>query len=80
MPDVVTINEAVRRAKADGLPLSSYTLRSWVRTGKIPARKAGTKFLLYYPNLVSYLRCEDGGDNQPARVAAAPGTIRRVDM
>lgn len=79
MPNVMTINEAVNRLKADGFPVSSYTLRSWVRMGKIPARKAGSKFLIYYPNLISYLRCEDGGDNQPATVAAAPG-IRRVDL
>lgn len=80
MPDVVTVREAVQRAKNDGIPVSEYTLRHWVRTGAIPARKAGTKLLLFYPNLVSYLRCEDGGDNQPATVAAAPGTIRRVDL
>lgn len=79
MPDVVTIREAVQRAKNDGLPVSEYTLRHWVRTGAVPARKAGTKLLLFYPNLVSYLRCEDGGDNKTAVVAAAPG-IRRVDL
>lgn len=79
MPDVMTIREAVQRAKADGLPVSEYTLRQWVRTGAIPARKAGTKMLLFYPNLVSYLRCEDGGDNRPAMVAADTGS-RRVDL
>lgn len=79
MPDVLTIREAVQRAKADGLPVSEYTLRQWVRTGAIPARKVGQKALLFYPNLVRYLQCEDGCDNVPAMVAAAPG-IRRVDM
>ena len=77
MADVVTIREAVQRAKADGLPISEYTLRRWVRTGAIPARKVGQKALLFYPNLVRYLQCEDGTDNKPATVAAAPG-IRRV--
>lgn len=77
MADVLTIREAVQRAKADGLPVSEYTLRQWVRTGVIPSRKAGTKTLLFYPNLVRYLQCEDGADNKPATVAAAPG-IRRV--
>lgn len=79
MPNVVTIRQAVQRAKDDGIPVSEYTLRQWIRTGEIPVRKAGTKMLLFYPNLVSYLRCEDGGDNRPATVATVPG-IRRVDL
>lgn len=79
MPDVVTIREAVQRAKSDGMPISEYTLRRWVRIGAIPARKAGQKVLLFYPNLVRYMQCEDGCDNAPATVADAPG-IRRVDL
>ena len=78
MPNVVTIREAVQRAKADGLPVSEYTLRHWVRTGAIPARKAGQKALLFYPNLVRYLQCEDGADNKPATVAGATGI--RLDL
>lgn len=78
MPNVVTIREAVQRAKTDGIPVSEYTLRKWVRIGVVPARKAGTKMLLFYPNLVSYLRCENGGDNQPS-TAVASG-IRRIDL
>ena len=75
MPNVVTIREAVQRAKADGIPVSEYTLRQWIRTGAIPVRKAGAKILLFYPNLVSYLRCEDGSDNAPVTVEA-PGVRR----
>lgn len=78
MADVVTINEAVKRAKADGLPVSEYTLRRWVKTGEIPVRKAGSRMLLYYPNLVRFLRCEDGGDNAPATIIQSG--IRRVDL
>ena len=77
MADVVTIREAVQRAKNDGLPVSEHALRQWVKTGAIPARKVGQKALLFYPNLVRYLQCEDGADNKPATMAAAPG-IRRV--
>lgn len=77
MPNVLTIRECVKRAKADGLPVSEYTLRQWVRTGAIPVRKVGQKALLFYPHLVRYLQCEDGADNAPATVAAVPG-IRRV--
>lgn len=79
MPNVLTIREAVQQAKADGLPVTEYTLRQWVRTGAIPTRKVGQKALLFYPNLVRYLQCQDGADNTPATVAAV-GTIRRADL
>lgn len=79
MVSVVTIREAVQRAKNDGMPVSEYTLRLWIKNGAIPVRKVGQKVLLYYPNLVRYLQCEDGKDNHPATVVAAPG-IRRVEI
>ena len=75
--NVVTIREAVQRAKADGLPVSEYTLRHWVRIGAVPTRKVGQKALLFYPNLVRFLQCEDGADNAPTTVASG---IRRVDL
>lgn len=70
MHSVVTIREAVQRAKADGLPVSEYTLRMWVRSGAIPARKVGQKALIFYPNLVAYLRC----DGSSAGVSNTTGT------
>lgn len=73
MANVLTVREAVRRAKQDGLPVSEYTLRRWIKTGAIPTRKVGQKALLFYPNLVRYLQCEDGGDNKPATMTAVPG-------
>lgn len=79
MTSVMTIREAVQRAKNDGIPVSEYTLRQWVKSGAIPVRKVGQKVLLYYPNLVRYLQCEDGKDDQPATVVAVSG-IRRVEI
>ena len=73
MPNVVTIREAVQRAKADGLPVSEYTIRQWVRSGALPARKVGQKALIFYPNLVRFLCCEDMLDSVPATVAAVAG-------
>lgn len=78
MHNVVTIREAVQRAKAEGLPVSEYSLRAWVKTGAIPARRIGQKALLFYPHLVRYLQCEDGCDNIPS-VTETHG-IRRVDQ
>lgn len=67
---MLTIRQAVTRAKAEGLPVSEYTLRAWIKSGVVPVRYAGSKMLLFYPNLVRYLQCEDGGDNVPPPVAA----------
>ena len=78
MADVVTIREAVDRAKADGLPVSEYALRGWIKTGEIPVRSIGHKSLLYYPNLVRYLQCADGGCNSPT--AAETAGIRRIEL
>ena len=76
MGNILTIREAIARAKAEGIPVSETALRRWVKTGAVPVRRAGHKQLLFYPNLVRYLQCEDGGDNRP--VADAPGGIRRI--
>lgn len=77
MADMVTIREAVPRLKADGLPISEYALRGFVKAGKIPARRIGAKALLFYPNIVAFLQCADGGDNLPAPAVA--GGIRWVE-
>ena len=79
MPDVLTIREAVQRAKAEGLPLTEYSLRYLVRSGAIPTRKVGQKSLIYYPNIVRFLTCQDGCDNKPATVMPLSG-IRRIDL
>ena len=36
MPDVVTVREAVQRAKADGFPISEYTLPNGSGPGRFP--------------------------------------------
>ena len=78
MPNMVTIRQAVSRLKADGLPLTEYSLRMLVKRGAVPVRFIGQKALLYYPNIISYLQCEDGGDNIPA--AEEHGGIRRIGL
>lgn len=78
MADVLTIKEAVQRSKAEGMPVSEYTLRRIIKSGRVPIRRVGQKMLLYYPNLVRYLTCADGADNIP--VVVAPTGVRRVDL
>lgn len=77
MADVLTIREAVTRAKAEGIPISETALRRWVKSGAVPIRKTGNKQLIYFPNLEKFLRAEDGGDNRPTTVAV--GGIRRIE-
>ena len=75
MPDVVTVKEAVQRARLEGMPVSEFSLRRWIKTGAVPVRKAGNKMLLYYPRLVEFLTCADGGDIRPLQES---GEIRRI--
>lgn len=58
MNDILTIRETIARARADGIQISEYALRTWISNGSIPARSVGNKKLVYYPNLVKYLKCE----------------------
>ena len=78
MANVMTVREAVQRSKADGLPVTEYTLRHWIKSGVIPVRTVGSKALLFYPNLVSFLRCDNGADNLPSPFGTVNG-IRPVD-
>lgn len=55
--------EAVKRAKNDGYNISEYAVRQWIKTGSVPVRKVGNAFLIFYPNLIRFLECTDGGDN-----------------
>lgn len=75
--DVLTIREAVKRAKTEGLPVSEYTLRRWIKTGVVPVRLAGAKQLLYYPQLVRFITCEDGGDVQPIQAVTGVRPLQR---
>lgn len=69
MADVLTIRDTVTRAKAEGLPVSEYTLRNWIKAGRIPVAYAGTRALVYYPNVINYL--QTGDPVQLPMVAAA---------
>jgi hypothetical protein len=76
--DINTIPKLAQRAKAEGLPISEYTIRRLIKTGAIPARYIGPKPLASYTALVRYFSCEDGCDNSPAAMVTGSG-IRRID-
>lgn len=77
MTNMLKTRPCVMRANAEGYEISEYALRQWIRSGAIPARKIGNSFLIYYPNLIRFLQCEDGCDN--AREMYLHNGIRRVD-
>ena len=53
--NILTIRQAVQRAREEGMPISEGALRSWIRSGVLPVRKVGNRNLVYYPTLVAYL-------------------------
>ena len=65
MVQMLTIHRMAERLKEEQLPVSEYTLRILVKRGAIPVRYAGSKALLYAPNVINYFRCSDGCDNRP---------------
>lgn len=79
MPNTLSTCDALARANEDGYHFSEYALRRWIKEGRIPVRYVGKKALIYYPNLIEFLSCADGGDNQPATVAESPG-IRLLEV
>ena len=56
MNDIMSVRETVKRAKSDNLPISEYALRRLLLEDKIPCCRVGKKALLYYPNVVNYLK------------------------
>lgn len=77
--DINTVPKLAQRAKAEGLPISEYTIRRLIKTGAIPARYIGPKPVASYSALVRYFSCEDGADNTPPATVAASG-VRRVNV
>lgn len=55
MREMVSIKEAVKRCVAEGVPVSEYSLRLWIKQGKLRCVYAGTKALIYFPTLRAYL-------------------------
>lgn len=54
---LLTINECLKRAKGEGLPIGESFLRRLIKTNQLPHVKSGKMALIYYPNLRAYLTC-----------------------
>lgn len=55
MSDMLTVHETAARAKSEGLPVSEYALRRWVKTGAIPCRMAGRTALFILAECEKFL-------------------------
>lgn len=79
MPEksILTIAETVERSRQKGMPLTQYTLRRALRSGAIPCRIVGKKYLIAWDNVESWLLCSDGADNMPV---CSSGGIRQINI
>lgn len=68
MRDMLSVRETKLRAATEGIPVSEYAIRQWIRIGAIPARKAGRTILVYYPNFRAYVTCADGVGDAAAQL------------
>lgn len=54
--DVLTIRNAVLRARSENFDISEYAVRRWVAEGRLPVLHSGNRALIYYPSLLDFLR------------------------
>lgn len=55
--EVLTVMQTVAKCKEMGFPCSEYSLRLWIKQGKIPVCRIRTKQLLYWPNVYAFITC-----------------------
>ena len=72
--DVGTIRQTLDRLRSEGISVTESSLRTWVRTGVIPAAYCGQKAYLYYPNVMKVLM---EGTTLPEVPPAVTDVIRR---
>ena len=74
MKNMLSVREALKRAKEEGISVSEYTLRIWIKSGEIPHVVAGrNKILIFYPNLVHYVMCDGKtGDEEEGTFGEGP--------
>lgn len=69
--DFISLTEAVRRARSEGLDISYSSLRRFVAAGYIPHVPCGSRLFVYYPNVTAFIKngvtAEQSRDYQLAR-------------
>lgn len=57
--EIMNIQQTVQRAREEGIPLSSYTLRRAIQSKELPCRVVGRTYLISWPNVVKWILCQD---------------------
>ena len=73
-PDILSIHQTAERCKAEGIPLPEKAIRRFVRDGSLPAIHTGTKALIYFPNVIDFIKQGTAAES----VQAESGGIRRI--
>lgn len=73
--DVGTIRQTLDRLHSEGISVTESSLRTWVRTGVIPAAYCGQKAYLYYPNV---MKVQMEGTPLPELPPEVTDGIRRI--
>lgn len=60
-----TIHQTAERCKAEGLGVTEWALRGWVKSGQLRHVKAGKKALIYWDNLISFLESGEESGGKP---------------
>ena len=77
---ILTVNETVQRSHEEGMPISDYSLRRAIRSGAIPCRIVVRKYLIAWSNVVRWMLCADGQDNNGTEERCKDyGTIRPIE-
>lgn len=71
--DILSIHQTAERCKAEGIPLPEKAIRRFVRDGSLPAIQTGKKALIYFPNVVEFIK--QGTSAEPVPES---GIIRRI--
>lgn len=73
-PDMLSIAKTVERCMKEGIPLSEKALRRFVKDGSLPATHTGKKALIYFPNVLEFVK----RGNNPCERPESVGGIRRI--
>lgn len=57
--EIMNIQQTVQRAREEGIPLSSYTLRRAIRSKELPCRVVGKTYLILWSNVLKWLKCDE---------------------
>lgn len=71
--DILSIHQTAERCKTEGIPLPEKAIRRFVRDGSLPSIQTGKKALIYFPNVIEFIK--NGTSIDPV---CGSGSIRKI--